>query len=97
MSRPQRVVASPHFMAAPVHMGPAAELNDKEGGTVESAAGVACVMLKACPFIVITLVKGDTQTCVTLNAEDADQLCHLLADAVHWQTAALAPASGRPH
>lgn len=82
------------FMAARIASGPADRLVRPEGAAILRAAGVATGFVDGEPVVVVTFVENTTQFTLTLDADEADTFCHVLADAVRWQTAALAPATG---
>lgn len=85
------------FMAAGVCSGPAATLKDADGNPVGHAAGVATEFVNGVPLIIITLVEDGRQTTMTMDADQSNLFCDMLADAIYWQTAAIAPANRRPH
>ncbi len=60
----------------------------------QMALGVARVIHQGEPVVALTLVLGDTQTTLTLDASETNQLCHLLADAVLWQNEQLRLKAG---
>ena len=82
------------FMAARVASGPADRLVRPEGAAILQAAGVATGFVDGDPVVVVTLVEHGTQFTLTLDPDEADTFCHVLADAVRWQTAAMTPATG---
>ncbi|OHC96617.1 MAG: hypothetical protein A2792_19780 [Sphingomonadales bacterium RIFCSPHIGHO2_01_FULL_65_20] len=82
------------FMAASVCSGPAQTIQDADGNTVHCAAGIATKFINGTPLIILSLVEDGRQTTMSMDADQLDQFCHMLADAVHWQNAALTPATG---
>lgn len=85
------------FMAAGVCSGPAGPIHDADGNTVAGAAGVATEFVNGVPLIIITLVQDGRQTTLAMDSDQTNHFCDMMADAVFWQTAALAPATGRTH
>lgn len=85
------------FMAVGVCSGPAATIEDTDGNAVGRAAGVATEFVNGVPLIIVTLVEDGRQTTMAMDADQSNKFCDMLADAVYWQTAALAPPTGRPH
>ncbi len=85
------------FMAVGVCSGPAATIQDADCNPVVRAAGVATKFVNGVPLIIITLVEDGRQTTMAMDSEQSNQFCDMLADAIYWQTAALAPATGRTH
>lgn len=86
-----------HFMAASICSGPAQPLQDTEGNVVRSAAGIATKFVGGTPLIILSLVENERQTTMALDPDALDKFCDMLAEAVRWQNAALAPASGSTH
>ncbi|KPF75855.1 hypothetical protein IP68_04790 [Blastomonas sp. AAP25] len=84
-------------MAVGVCSGPAATIQDANGDAVGRAAGVATEFVNGVPLIIVTLVEDGRQTTMAMDLDQSNHFCDMLADAVYWQTAALAPASGKPN
>lgn len=93
-SQAVRVSVAIRFMAASVCSGPAQTIQDANGNTVHCAAGIATKFINGTPLIILSLVEDGRQTTMSMDADQLDQFCHMLADAVHWQNAALTPATG---
>lgn len=93
-SQAVRVSVAIRFMAAAICSGHAAPISDADGNLVSRAAGVATQFVNGSPLIILSLVEDGRQTTMAMDADTVDLFCDILADAVHWQNAALTPATG---
>lgn len=95
--KPVPISVACRFMAVGVCSGPAATIQDTDGNAVGRAAGVATEFVNGVPLIIVTLVENGRQTTMAMDSDQSNQFCDMLADAVFWQTRALAPPTGRTH